>query len=106
VKQTDNIFEDLDGGVFVQKVQHAMADVANGVTYTRRKGKVTITFDMKCIGESNQIDIQHKITYVKPMIKGKITEEQASNTPVHVGANGVLTLFPDTQQRMFETSKA
>lgn len=102
MKQTENIFEDLDAGVFLQKVQRAMADVSNGVTHTRRAGKVTITFDIKCIGDSNQVNITHTLKYVKPMLKGKLSEEQNSSTPVHVGANGVLTLFPDTQVPMFE----
>lgn len=100
---------ELDGGVFEQKVARALQDVATGVVAHGDKGKsgkVIVTFDMKRIGETNQVDVQHKVEYLQPTRRGKRSEQDATSTPMHVGRGGKLTLMPDTQTRFdFEQSK-
>jgi fructose 1,6-bisphosphatase len=91
---------DLNAGVFEQQVDRALSDVALNVVETGKKGRVTITFDLKQIGESSQVAMTHKLAYLKPMRKGKATEEYAADTPLHVGAGGVLSLFPHEQLKM------
>lgn len=95
------LFEDLDAGVFAQKIQHAISQVALGVATTGKKGKLTITFDMDRLGETNQVKCVHTVKSSSPTPKGRITEENAGMTPLHVGAGGKLTLFPETQQPLF-----
>lgn len=93
----EQVLADLDGGVFAQKIGRAMSDVALGTVLTGKAGKVTVTFDMKRIGESSQIEMAHKIAFIKPTDKGKSSEENTTHTPLHVAKGGKLTLFPEEQ---------
>lgn len=102
--QTTNLEQllgDLDGGVFAQKIATALSDAALAVAHTRKKGDVTVTFSMKPIGDSSQVEIAHTLKYTRPTAKGKVSEENTTSTPLYVGARGALTLIPDTQQRLF-----
>lgn len=36
----------------------------------------------------------------RPTHKGKVTEEDTTNTPMHVGRAGHLSLFPEAQQKL------
>jgi hypothetical protein len=102
-KGTDisNVLAELDAGVFSQKINRALSDVALGVTQNGKAGKVTITFDLKQIATSNQVNVSHKLIYVKPTGNGKVTEENVTATPMHVGPGGKLTLFPENQEKLF-----
>ena len=102
-KSTDitTLFNDLDAGIFVERLSAALRDTALGVTTTGKKGKVTITLDLERIGDSSQVKCNHAIKYAKPTIKGKVVEEASTSTPLHVGVGGVLSLFPETQADMF-----
>lgn len=102
--QTTNLEQllgDLDGGVFAQKIATALSDAALAVAHTGKKGDVSVTFSMKRIGDSNQVEIAHTLKYTRPTSKGKVTEENTTSTPLYVGSRGALTLIPDTQQKLF-----
>lgn len=88
---------DLDGGVLEQKLAHILSDVGAAVIDNDRAGKVSITFDLKRIGNSYQVEIKHKLAYTKPTAKGDISENNTTSTPMHVGIGGRLTLFPESQ---------
>lgn len=94
------LLDDLDAGIFDQKVTAAVAEAALGVVTTGKKGKVVITLDIKRIGDSNQVEMTHGLRYIKPTNKGKVTEEDTTATPLHVSARGHLSLFPATQQSL------
>lgn len=100
-EQITTLLEDLGAGVFAQKINAAFADAALGVVTTGKKGSITISFELKRIGESNQVACTHAIKYSRPTGKGKISEENSDMTPLHVGVGGKLTLFPETQQPLF-----
>ena len=102
-KTTDvaQLFHDLDAGIFTQRLDAAMRDVALGVVTTGKKGKVTITLDLERIGDASQVKCTHAIKSTKPTIKGKVMEEATTSTPLHVGTGGVLSLFPESQSDMF-----
>jgi hypothetical protein len=95
------VFGDLDAGVFAQKMEHALHSVAEGVIATGKTGKVTITFDLKQIATSNQVAVKHKLAFSRPTNNGRMTEENTTETPMHVGVRGKLTLFPEQQTEMF-----
>lgn len=101
----EQLLSDLDGGVFAQKIATALSDAALAIAHTGKAGSVTITFGMKRIGDSSQVQVDHKLSFVKPTAKGKVSEENTTSTPLYVGARGALTLIPDTQQRLFADSK-
>lgn len=97
------LLDDLDAGVFRDKVGQALSAVAAGIIATGKQGKVTVTFDMKQIDDARQISCTHKVSKIEPTLKGKRTEENTTSTPLHVGRGGKLTLFPENQGK-FEFS--
>ena len=99
------LLDDLDAGIFEQKVTTALAEAALGVVNTGKKDKVVITLDLKRIGDSNQIELTHGLRYVKPTGKGKVTEEDNTATPLHVGKRGHLSLFPMAQQQSLDLQR-
>lgn len=100
----EEILHDLDGGVFAQRIGAALSEVAAGVAYTGRKGQVTISFDLKKLTDI-QVQIDHKIKFVAPTQRGKRTDEATTATPMHVGARGRLTLFPESQPSLLPETK-
>lgn len=107
-QSVSDLIDDLDAGVFAQKVTAAIAEAALGVVSTGKKGKVTLTFDLARIGDANQVQLTHGLKYVKPTSKGRVMEEDTTSTPLHVGPRGHLTLFPANQTSLdfASTSKA
>jgi hypothetical protein len=99
--QLYDLFGELDAGVFINKVTRGLADVALGAVTTAKAGKVVLTFDIKQIGTSNQVNIHHSIKFVKPTPNGKVTEENTTETPVYVGVGGALSVLPEKQDKMF-----
>ena len=97
--QTDfqTIVGDLNAGVFAQQVGRALSDVAAGVVDTGKKGKVTLTFDIKRIGEAAQVNISHRVAFKRPTTRGEATETTTADTPMYVGTGGVLSLMPGAQ---------
>lgn len=98
---------DLDAGVFIQRFDAALRDVAMGVTTTGKKGDVVVKFSFERIGDSSQVTCTHAIKFKKPTAKGNATEEATTKTPLHVGRGGVLSLFPtDETKDMFARPQA
>ena len=91
---------ELNGGVFEQQLNRAISDVALGVVTQGKPGKVIIELSLKQIGEGNQVNVTHKLSYVKPTMRGKISEDAAADTPMHVGVGGSITLYPNRQTQM------
>lgn len=103
--QIGQFFDELQGGVLGQQFERAISDVALGVVThgdKGKKGKVTLTFDLARIGESNQVNVTHKLEYKAPTARGKKSEDVAGQTPFHVGRGGKLSLMPENQQPLFD----
>jgi len=94
------LLPDLNAGVFEQQLNTAISDCAANVCTHGKPGEVTIKLKLKQIGEGNQVAITHKLTSIVPKARGRIIEETASDTPLHVSHGGKLTLFPNTQTKM------
>ena len=88
------LLDDLDAGVFREKIARAVSDVAHGVVNHSKAGEVTIKLSLKQIADSRQVHCDHKVTFVQPTAKGKKSEENTTSTPLHVGRGGKLSLFP------------
>lgn len=96
----NEFFDELNCGVTRQQLERALSDVALGVVThgdKGKKGKVVLTFDMSRIGESTQVSLKHRLEYRAPTARGKRTEDVTTETPMHVGRNGKLSLMPDNQ---------
>jgi hypothetical protein len=95
-------FADLDGGVFEEKLAHALSEVALAVVEQDKAGRIKLTFDLKRIGTSYQVNVAHKLEYVRPTGRGKLSEDNTTASPMHVGTGGRLSLFPENQAQMFD----
>ena len=94
------LLPELNAGVFVEQINTALSDIAANVVTHGKKGELSLRFTLKQIGESNQVALTHSLKSVVPKARGKITEETATDTPLHVGHGGRLSLFPNTQTKM------
>lgn len=97
-----NIYDflgELDAGIFEQKLATALSDVALGVLNHDKQGKVVLEFSLKKMDSDNpQVQIQHKLSYVKPTKRGKSSEEDTTATPMYVHKGGVLSVTPSKDQ--------
>lgn len=92
---------DLNAGVFEQQISSAISDIAANVCTHGKKGELTVKFTLKQIGDSSQVAMTHSLKSVVPMARGRIIEESATDTPLHVGRGGKLSLYPEEQTEMF-----
>lgn len=97
---------DLNAGTFEQQVNAAISDVAANVVTHGKKGELTIKLTFKQIGDSNQVAMTHALKFLVPTTRGRIVEETASDTPLHVSKGGKLTLYPEEQREMFNRDGA
>lgn len=100
--KVSKFFEDLDGGVFEEKLSHILSEVASAVTEHQRKGEVTITLKMAHINNSAQVQIDHTLKYKQPTMRGTLAEDNSTTTPMYVGTKGALSFFPEKQDVMFD----
>lgn len=99
-----DFFGELDGGVFETKLSAALNEVALGVLNNGSKGKVQVTFDFSRLSNSvdeKRVGISHKLTFVKPTNRGKIAEEDTTETPMYVNRGGKLTVLQEDQGQLF-----
>lgn len=102
------VMADLNGGVYHEQVSTAFDLVNEAVVNYGDKGKsgkVVLTFDITRLDETNQVLVKHSLSYRHPTKRGKKSEDSVSSTPMHVGTRGRMTLLPDTQTDMFDTTK-
>ncbi|EKQ6287723.1 hypothetical protein [Escherichia coli] len=71
---------ELDGGVFETKIGAVLSEVASGVM--------------------NRVKIKHKLSYVRPTNRGKISEEDTTETPMYVNRGGRLTILQEDQGQL------
>ena len=88
---------ELDAGVFMNKIAGALNTAALGVLNNGSKGKVVLTFDIDRMGNS----IKHKLQYVTPTPRGKVSEEDTTETPMFVNRGGKLTILQEDQGNLF-----
>ncbi|EHB0516779.1 hypothetical protein JQ019_002641 [Escherichia coli] len=83
---------ELDGGVFETKIGAVLSEVASGVMNT--KNLEIEPFD------ENRVKIKHKLSYVRPTNRGKISEEDTTETPMYVNRGGRLTILQEDQGQL------
>lgn len=98
---------EFDAGIFEKKLTRAMQDVVLGVVNNSQKGqkgKVTIELTVSKDTGSDRVEIQHKLTYSKPTMRGKSIEEDTTSTPMYPSRNGSLSLSQENQNEMFDSA--
>lgn len=89
------LISDLDGGVLEEKLQHAIEEVAGAVHEYNRAGTVTLKFDIKALGSGNALQADHTISYSRPTLHGKSSEEDKTSSPIYVGPRGAVSAMPN-----------
>ena len=95
---------ELDAGVFINKIAGALNTAALGVLNNGSKGKVVLTFDIDRMGnsiEEKRVMIKHKLQYITPTPRGKVSEEDTTETPMFVNRGGKLTILQEDQGNLF-----
>lgn len=95
------MLNDLEAGVFMEKVSHALAYAAEGAVDHGRQAKVTLEFTIAQIGSGQQVQVSHKLSYKRPTKRGSTGEDDTASTPLYVGTGGRLTLMPENQGDFF-----
>lgn len=103
---TSEFINSLNAGVFAQQVGRALSDVALGVVEHGKTGKVVLTFDLKQIGQSNQVTVKHTLDFVQPTKRGKKREDTSLDTPLYVTANGLELFQNDPTAQLFNPTEA
>lgn len=101
----DNMLQELDAGIFVNKVTEALKMAALGTIQNGKKGCVTLVFEFSQIGDGCSVQVNHKLKYIKPTKNGKMIEENATITPMYVNKDGYLTISPELQADLFADDK-
>lgn len=92
---------ELDGGVFMEKLARALSEVAGGVMDHQTSGRVKLDFTLNRIGSSFQVNVKHKLEYTVPQMRGKVTEDDTTDTPMYVNTGGRLSFYPENQTDFF-----
>lgn len=103
--------EEMSGGTFNAALSRALQDTALATAEHGRKGKkgrLVITLDLERLGESNQVTMTHRLSASRPTLRGKATEEYATETVFYVSSKGHLSVtlpHPDMFKQMQENGE-
>lgn len=103
---TNEFLNSLNAGIFAQQLGRALSDVASGCIEHSKQGQVTITFKLKQIGQSNQVNVSHTLDYVQPTKRGKRREDTTLDTPLYVTQNGLEPFQTDPTAQLFSKEDA
>jgi hypothetical protein len=104
-----DFIEECDTGHFAKKVQACLAEVAQGVSRTDKPGKLVMEFNIKPKKASNQngasvkVDVSSKLTYTKPTFNGKVSEENITETPMHINKDHSISLLAKSHDDLFDS---
>lgn len=91
---------DLDGGVFAEKIAIALSRVAAGVVDHNKAGDVTLKFKIDRIGNSYRVGIKHTIDYEVPEANGSYRQKNTTESVMHVNKGGRITVWPEDQHQL------
>jgi hypothetical protein len=97
VTKVDQFLTELDGGQFAVMLSEALSTTASMAVDLQRDGSINLSFKIKPIKGTMQVQIEHGIKFTKPTTEGKTTIEASRETPMHVGRGGALTIVPQSQ---------
>lgn len=92
---------DLDGNVFAEKVARALSRVAAGVIEHDKGGELTIKFKLARIGNSHRVTIKHGLNYKVPEANGSYSQDNTTESVMHVNKGGHMSVFPENQNQLF-----
>jgi hypothetical protein len=96
MKDTDvgHFISDLDGGQLEATLGKVLTAVGIAVCEHEGKGDITLKLKMSRIGQSNQVNIKHSVSYAKPTSRGNLSEKTEGETAMYVSSTQGMTYFP------------
>lgn len=88
---------ELDGGHFERMLSIALSESAAAAVDHAKKAVVTLQLSIEPIKGTHQVQIEHKLSFSRPTLEGKRSEEATRSTPMHVGKYGALSISPPNQ---------
>lgn len=88
---------ELDGGSFERMLSIAMSESAAAAVDHQKKAVVTLQLSFEPIKGTHQVHVEHKLSFSRPTLEGKRSEEATRGTPMHVGKYGALSISPPNQ---------
>lgn len=95
---------ELDGGHFERMFSIALSESAAAAVDHQRKATVTLQLTFEPIKGTHQVHTEHKLSYTRPTLEGKRSEEATRGTPMHVGKYGALSISPPNQLAFMDKS--
>jgi len=77
---------DLDGSLFADKINAAIAETAFAVANNgdgSKSGKVTIELTFKRVGETSQLHVGHNLKADRPTKRGNVVSNDKTLTPMY-----------------------
>lgn len=102
---TTDFIQSLNAGVFEQQLGRALSDVAAGVIDHGKEGSVTVTFKLKQIAQTNQVNVTHKLDYSQPTKRGKKREDTTLDTPLYVTPDGLQLFQKNPTDQLFKSEE-
>ncbi len=95
------LIQELDGGNFERMLSIALSQSAAAAIDNGKAAEVSVRFKLKPIKGTHQLHCEHALTFKKPTLNGKSSEEATQTTTLHVGKYGRLSLIPEAQTALF-----
>lgn len=104
MKPTDasEFLQSLNAGVFAQQLGQALSNVAAGCVEYGKQGQVVVTFKLKQIAQSHQVNITHTLDFVEPTKRGKRREDTTLDTPLYVTPDGLQLFMTNPTDQLFK----
>ena len=99
---TNEFLNSLNAGIFAQQLGRALSDVASGCIEHSKQGQVTITFKLKQIAQSHQVNVTHTLDFVEPTKRGKRREDTTLDTPLYVTPDGLQLFLENPTGQLFK----
>lgn len=88
---------DLDGGQLERMLSIALSESAAAAVDHKKAATVTLQLKLEPIKGTHQVQVEHKLSFTRPTLEGKRSEEATRTTPMHVGKYGALCSSPPNQ---------
>lgn len=102
-----DILQEFNAGIFLAQAEEILKQAALGVIYhgtKGKKGKVTLTFSMQRSDDpdkTDMVDVEHAWAIEVPTKRGKKSENNMTETPMHVSRDGRLSIISYDQKDAF-----
>lgn len=99
--------QEFNAGIFLAQAEEVLKQAALGVIYhgvKNKKAKVTLTINLSRFDDPDKpdmVNVEHSWAFDHPTKRGKRTETNSTETPMHVSREGHLSIISYDQDDAF-----